>query len=294
MVRIAKKPQKRSQTAVLPLFDYGKRTQSPADDWQRVAERPDVLSSGLPSIDTALSGGLQMGTSNLVAARPYVGATSFCIGAALAALHAGYQVAFLTTRLREEQLKGRFVVLESRVNGHRFAAGFVTAEDRLALAAGRERIPWQQLSIVAQRKIDLDAVDAHLFSYRPHLLIADFIPAIDQQTHLTQAANHVLAAQTLANHARRYRAVVLMHWVLPKAKHPPNRLELPGVGTFAEAFNSAVLLDRIVSEENLDATPTPLGEVHAQILRCQGHDVSERTVALRFDQRFAGLLDMTR
>ena len=223
----------------------------------------------------------------MVAARSRVGATSLLIGAALGALDKGQRVAYFSERLRQEQIRGRFVVLESRVNGYRFQAGFVTAEDRIALAAARERIPWSALSLVTRRRILPGHIDGHLFSYRPLLVIADVQPRTLEDVPRSRDSI-IEGLQRMASLARKHRVAFVVRSLLNRGRHPPEVLELPGVGRAAELFDSVVLLHRDVNGE-----PGAAGSAaaEARIVRSGGRDVEPRAVPLRFDQRFAGLLE---
>lgn len=281
-----------ADTATLPLFASAMRKQAPVREQVEVGDKPAHLTSGLPSLDRALRGGFPMGEATLIAARPKVGATSLLLGASLAALKRGERVAYFSESLREEQVRGRFVVLDSRVNGYRFKAGFVTAEDRIALAAARERIPWGALSIVTRKHIAAEDVDGHIFSYSPWLVVADILPRGSSGATTRKVSNLLAGVEHLADIARKHQVALLVRVVLPRAEHPPNRLELPGVGAMAEAFSSVVMLHR---EEVTDPTGVPdeaMGVAEASVVRVHHHDVEPRVVSLRFDQRFAGILEM--
>lgn len=281
-----------AETETLPLFASAMRQQAPAEELLQVENRPEYLSTGLPSLDAKLRGGLPVGEASLVAARPKVGATSLLMGAALAALKRGERVAYFSERLREDQIRGRFVVLESRVNGYRFRAGFVTAEDRIALSAARERIPWSALSLVTGRGIMPKDIDGHLFSYRPWLAIVDVVPRATKYGDARKVSDMLEGVERLVSIARKHCVAMVLRTILPRGEHLPNRLELPGVGAMAEAFSSVMLLHR---EEVTDPTGSPTsaaGQAEVHVVRAGGHDVEPRIVALRFDQRFAGLLEL--
>jgi replicative DNA helicase len=281
-----------ADTATLPLFASAMRKKAPVREQVEVGDKPRHLSSGLPSLDKALRGGFAMGEATLIAARPKVGATSLLLGGSLAALKRDERVAYFSESLREEQIRGRFVVLDSRVNGYRFKAGFVTAEDRIALAAARERIPWGALSIVTRKRIAPEDVDGHVFSYSPWLVVADILPRGSSGATTRKVSNLLAGVEQLVDIARKHQVALLVRVVLPRAEHPPNRLELPGVGAMAEAFSSVVLLHR---EEVTDPTGVPdeaMGMAEASVVRVNSHDVEPRVVSLRFDQRFAGILEM--
>ncbi len=287
---------KRSRTEVsdrvtLPLFASAMRRLKPADDLARVEDRPQRLPSGLHTLDRVLGGGFPLSEATLVAARPKVGATSLLMGAALAALKRGERVAYFSERLREEQLRGRFVVLESRVNGYRFHAGFVSAEDRIALAAARERIPWSALSVITRRLVTLREIDSHLFSYRPWLVIVDVPLRAPDAVQGRRFSDLYEGAMRMASMARRHHVALLVRLILAKASHPPTRLELPGLGALAEPFATVLLVHREEVTDPHAASERSLGRAEVHAVRLAGRDRETQVAALRFDQRFAGLLD---
>lgn len=268
------------------------RRQDAGQDAARNQDRPRFVSTGLASLDRAMRGGFPVGELSMVAARPQVGATSLLVGAALAALGRGERAAYFSERLRSEQVRGRFVVLDARVNGFRFRAGFVTAEDRLALAAARERIPWASLSVVSRRQVSASEIDGHLFSYGPLLVIADVRPRAGEASDPNRFTALMEGVQHLVGLARRHQVALVLRWILAKGSRPPGRVDLPGMGKLADPFDTVLLLHRDDVSPPADAAQDAhVGEASADVVRVAGHDVEARHVALRFDQRFAGLFD---
>ncbi|MEZ4270711.1 MAG: DnaB-like helicase C-terminal domain-containing protein [Myxococcota bacterium] len=264
--------------------------QSAAEDLRQLGERPALLSTGLASVDCALRGGFEVGELSIVAARPKVGATSFLMGMALGALFRGHRVAYFSERLRLEQIRGRFVVLQSQVNGFRFRAGFVTVEDRLALSAARERIPWNGLSLVSQRQISIERIERQLFRYRPLLVVADVRPRAPGASDSRRLDALLEGIERLALVAQRQRVALVLHLTLNVGKHPPDLLELPGRGSAAQLAQAVVLLHRSTDES---ANPAECAEARAQVVRVGGKEVEPRLIPLAFDQRFAGLSERT-
>lgn len=284
---------KTAATATLPLFASAMRQQPATLD--RVVEepRPSHVSTGLASVDQALRGGFAVGGATLVAARPDGGGTSLLLGAALSALERGERVAVFTETMKDEQLRARMVVMASKVNGYRFRAGFVTAEDRIALAVARERIPWTQLTVVDRRKLSVDDLDAHLFSYRPLFVIADMMPRAPNAAAPAALASLMEGAELIAGLARKHQVALALRWVMPQAEHVPDVVELPGVGALARPFDAVAIVHR--DERQAEREPEPeasVADAQVRVLRVAGHDVEPRIVPLRFDQRFAGLLEL--
>lgn len=289
-------PRRRNHSRVglveaLPLFEYAMRQQRPTEDLARIEGRPRFVSTGLRSIDRALAGGFRVGSATLLAARPRVGATSLLIGAALAALKRGERVAYLSERHKEPQLRGRFVVLESRVNGYRFQAGFVSAADRLAIAAARDRVAWAELTLSTRRPILANDIDEHLFSYRPLLVVADVQPRASAQPGSRRIEALLEGAERLAAIAQRHHVALVVRHILPMGALPPMRRELPGNGRLAKAFQAVVLMHREDVKSPTGDPNQPVGLAEVQVVRAHGRDQHRGSLFLEFDQRFAGLLE---
>ena len=100
------------------------------------------LVTGVPTGFTELdemTSGLQPGDLVIVAARPSMGKTSFCLNIAQ---HVGTQegmtVGFFSLEMSKEQLFMRLLTAEARINAHKFRGGFLNDRDygRLSQALG--------------------------------------------------------------------------------------------------------------------------------------------------------------
>lgn len=278
----------------MPLFTHAVRHEHPVALGAAGAGR---LSTGLVSVDRALAGGLDPGTLTLVAGRPRAGVSALLLGMTLAALERGEPVAYLSERVSERQLRGRLVLLAAKVNGYRLPAGLMSPEDRIALAAARERIHWQCLSLSAGHPLSACDVEDHLYTYRPRLLVADLVP----RPPVPPASPGPLASlaagvEHLARLAAENHVAAMLHVVLPRGEGAPSRGELPGQGALADAASTVLLLHR--REPDAAAAydePTPAPEpasAEVVVVRHAGRDLAPVHVPLRFDQRFAGLADL--
>lgn len=95
------------------------------------------LASGFDGFDR-LTSGLQKSDLIILAARPSVGKTAFCLNmASQIALREGVPTAIFSLEMSKEQLVQRLLCMESRVEGTRLRGGFLTDEDwpRLTHAA---------------------------------------------------------------------------------------------------------------------------------------------------------------
>ncbi len=135
---LANKRTKQSFTAVRPV----------AEDVfvkvQEYAQRKDQsaltgLTTGFRDLDSMMSG-LQKNDLIIIAARPSMGKTAFCLNIAQrAALSANAVVGFFSLEMSKEQLVMRMLCSEAMVDAHRFRNGFLTRDEweRLGDALGR-------------------------------------------------------------------------------------------------------------------------------------------------------------
>lgn len=279
----------------MPLFTHAMRHDLAAG---LAKAAPGRISTGLTSVDHVLAGGLDPGVVTIVGGRLRAGVSSFLLGMTLAALERGEPVAYLSERVSERQLRGRLVLLAARVNGYRLRAGLMSPEDRIALATARERIRWQSLSLAVKRELSPFDVDDHLYTYRPHLLIADLIPRPPEPPASgDRLASLAAGALHLAQLAAEHRVALALRVVLPRGAGAPSRADLPGRGALADAAGTVLLLHR----RELDAAPaydepTPAHEpasAELMVIRHGSRDLAPAHVPLRFDQRFAGLGDLS-
>lgn len=293
MIRRKTPKSSTSVTTTLPLFEVAKhRLRETAQSGPRFHMRDQKWSTtGLLSVDQAMRGGFLVGATTLVASRPRAGGNSLLLGALLANVEAGYRVAYYSERLPEEQIRGRLVVLKSKVNGHRFRAGVVSQEDRRKLDDARGVISWNQVLIRSAREVSLADVDSDIFAYRPQMVIADIRPRASNHSKPRSFDSLLGGINELTALAKREQIALVVRCVLPDGVGEPERMELPGLGTIANNFDSVLLLHREKSQSG--------GEGHkdadmaqAKVIRVAGRDVGPRYVNLRFDQRYAGLQEL--
>jgi replicative DNA helicase len=285
-------PTHRSKAA-LPLFEHARRHGALAPVAVREASAGEAhLSTGLVSLDRALGGGFAIGQLTAVAARPKAGGSSLLLGATLATIKASVRAAYLTDQLTAAQLRGRLVVLEARVNGFRFRAGFVAPEDEVALTAARERLPWGTVSLVAEKRIDLELIDEHVFEYRPRLVVCDLWPRLANRGSERRHAELADATRALAELARRRAVAVVLRLSLPVSEAPPELSDLPGQGALATLFDAVVLLHRDEVTMPKSDLSTPVGLAEAYVHKLAGAVLPEPAVVrLRFDGRYGGRSD---
>lgn len=257
------------------LFDVAMQRLPVADDLAQLEGRPKHLSTGVEKLDQALRGGLPVGDITLVASRLDGGAQALVMGVALAQLHQGARVAYLSERLSTEEVRGRLAVIEAQRTGHRLAGGSLRAADRVALVEARQRVPWHRFSTGCQRRVDWKDLDRHVFTYRPLLVVADLRLRGGDGRAAATAADLGEAAERLLAMARRHRAAVVVRWVLRKGRHAPELVELPRLGTAVEPYAAVVLAHRVVDPEGLESG-------HLRAVRVRRREVEPRDVAVRY------------
>lgn len=109
---------------------------------EKAFERKEMITgvpSGFKDID-ALTSGFQKSDLVIVAARPSMGKTSFCLNVAVnAALRHKVPVAIFSLEMSRQQLVQRVICSEARVNSNRLRTGFLAQDEinRLVAAVGR-------------------------------------------------------------------------------------------------------------------------------------------------------------
>jgi hypothetical protein len=282
----------------LPLFEAAKQR---ARDNEVVPRFPKLravktinewTSTGLLSVDQAMRGGFPVGAISLVASKPRAGVNSLLMGAVLANLEGGLGVGYFSEKLREDQIRGRLVVLKSKVNGYRFRAGVVTDEDHQKLDEARSHIAWSRMLIRSAREIPLRELDSDIFSYHPQLVIADLRPRGTNHPNPRSFESLTRGIEELAFIAARDKISMVVRCVLPEGPGEPDRLELPGLGTVANLFNSVIFVHR----NHTDAGPheeNGASQAQVKVIRVSHRDVGPRYVNLHFDQRYAGLEEIS-
>jgi len=109
---------------------------------EKLYEKKELI-TGLPTPFlrlNELTSGFQRGELVIIASRPSVGKTSFCLNIAQhLALSGGHKVAIFSLEMSKEQLVTRMLCSLARVDSHRLRTGYISAKEwnKLSLALGR-------------------------------------------------------------------------------------------------------------------------------------------------------------
>lgn len=264
----------------LPLF--AQRAATVRHEHARVA-------TGFAGIDALIGGGLTTGEATLMAARPDGGATALGLNLALAALLRHLPVAIVSAALSVEQLRGRLILLQARINGFRLRAGLTSDEDRTALQTAEESIPWNHLTLLSALRLKNEELLGALSHYRPALTFAD-MPLVSGPQPATFKERQA-AARAIARIAWDAETALLLRLSLATGAHRPDRLELPGLGALGEEFAGIWLVHRQMHDTQ-DGENTPCGDLATvDVIRVGHRDREPATATLEYDARYGGLRD---
>ncbi len=139
---------------------------------------PPVLSTGLPSLDLKLDGGLRPGDMCIVAARPSVGKTALALQMAV---HAGrtVPVVFVSLEMPLDQVTLRILSAEADVPASDLRRGTISHEQFEAIAAANARLESSQLTattVPSMSPMDVRAQVRRLARQKPlGLLVIDYL-----------------------------------------------------------------------------------------------------------------------
>ncbi len=131
--------EKKIQSSFVLVGDMIKDTLKTVEKLYERQEMVTGVPSGFKDLDK-LTAGLQPAELVVVAGRPSMGKTAFCVNVAThAALNAGIGVAVFSLEMAKEQLVLRMLCSEARVDNSKVRAGYLGERDfpKLANAAGR-------------------------------------------------------------------------------------------------------------------------------------------------------------
>lgn len=274
----AELPNEGSEAAVAHSLPRPRQHHPSSGDVGDVIEtRRGFQPTSINSLDSSLRGGMPFGGVTLVASRARGGSMSLLLGMVLKALSRGQTVLFCSGQLDYEAARGRMTVLKSQVNGYRFAAGLQDAADQEKLRRAHNSIPWEQFIFwrAENRGVSLPSV-----SGAEDLIVVDV-----QGGGFTTMRSRV---RWLREAVARGGAAGVLRQVMAAGERPPRVFDLPGLGTFADLFDAAMIMHGAAERE---PSRRASNEVVIDIIRALRRPVHNRTVALTIDRRYAGLIE---
>jgi replicative DNA helicase len=229
---------------------------------------PDLVTTGYPSLDRILAGGLRRGELSIIGGDAGAGKTALALGIAIRAAVAGYPVLILTHESSEAQCWERLVTAESGITQiatrtgilpHGGADAIRSAADVLTrLPITVERAPHTP-ALLAER---LDEADL------PALLIIDGLATMDQPPRPVAEA-HAQVIRLAKRVAVEQEAAVILTAPLATDRRqvPPPRPVLSDFGVLGAAANAADVVLGIFREALYDDAPDVAGAFEVHLLK---------------------------
>lgn len=220
------------------------RTQRAADE----GTLPPKIPTGIPSLDSALGGGLRSREVAIIAARTSVGKSAFAGYIAAQACRAGFSTLYASREMSTELLLNRFLCLESGVS-FRAEAGTrgLSGRDGAAIASATGRVCRWPLEIKDDIRTISD-VRAAVLETRPKLVVVDHA-GIFHADGLRKGATSTEAASFVSHQIRDLAfeldvAVLCLVQINRAGAEEPSIANLKDSGSFEEDARAVIILHR--------------------------------------------------
>lgn len=229
---------------------------------------PDLVTTGYPSLDRLLAGGLRRGELTVIGGDAGAGKTALALGIAIRAGVAGCPVLILTHESTEQRCWERLVTAESGVTQIAMRTGILPAgaSDSLRSAADVLR----RLPITVERAphtpvLLADRLDA---AELPSLVIIDGLAGLDQPPSPVEEA-HAQAVRIAKRVAVEQDVAVLLTATLhtDRARTPPPRPVLHDFGMLGTAASVADVVLGVFREALYDDAPDVAGAFEVHVLK---------------------------
>lgn len=239
-----------------------------ASDNARPLPAPDLITTGYPSLDRLVSGGLRRGELTVVGGDAGAGKTALALGIAIRAAVAGYQVLILTHESSVERCWERLVSAESGVTHIGMRTGVLPSggADSLRSAADvLRRLPITVELAPPSPALLGERLDAGTL---PALVIFDGLAGLDQPPRPVAEA-HAQAIRLLKRAAVDHDIALLATAPLSAdvSLRPPPRPRLTDFGMLATASAVADAVLGIFREALYDDAPDVAGAFEVHVLK---------------------------
>lgn len=229
---------------------------------------PDLVTTGYPSLDRILAGGLRRGELMVIGGDAGAGKTALALGIAIRAAVAGYPVLILTHESSEAQCWERLVTAESGITQiatrtgilpHGGADALRSAADVLTrLPITVERAPHTP-SLLTER---LEAADL------PALVIIDGLATMDQPPRpVAEAHAQVIRLAKRVAVEQEVAVILTAPLATDRRQVPPPRPVLSDFGVLGAAANAADVVLGIFREALYDDAPDVAGAFEVHLLK---------------------------
>lgn len=260
-----------------------------ATDDARVLPAPDLMTTGYPSLDRVLAGGLRRGELMVVGGDTCAGKTALALGIAIRAAVAGFPVLILSHESSVERLWERLVSAESGITHIAMRTGLLPrggVESLQSAADVLRRLPIAvepappAPSLLAER---LDAGEL------PPLVIVDGLAGFDQPPRpVAEAHAQVLRLAKRTAVERDVAVLLTAPLTADRTLLPPPRPRLADFGTLGAAAAVADAVLGIYREALYDETPDVAGAFEVHVLK---HRAAPNTFADLYIEPGAGRVE---
>lgn len=239
-----------------------------ASDDTRPLPTPDLVTTGYPSLDRLLAGGLRRGELTVVGGDAGAGKTALALGIAIRAAVAGYPVLILTHESNEARCWERLVTAESGVTQIAMRTGVLPhgAGDALKSAADVLR----RLPITVELAPHTPALLADRLegAELPALVIIDGLAGLDQPPRPVAEAHAQVVRLAKRVAVERDVAVLLTAPLSADRSHlPPPRPVLSDFGVLGSAASVADAVLGIFRDGLYDDAPDVAGAFEVHVLK---------------------------
>ena len=237
-----------------------------ASDDKAPSPAPDLVTTGYPSLDRLLAGGLRLGELVVVVGDAGAGKTALALGIAIRAAVAGHHVLILTHESSVERCWERLVTAESGVSQIAIRTGVLQAGAGDSLKSAADVL--RRLPITVERAPYTTALLGERLDAGglPPLVIIDGLAGLDQPPRPVAEA-HAQAIRTAKRVAVEQNVAVLLTAPLSSDR----TLALPPRPTLSDAPGTAAAVADVVlgifREALYDDAPDVAGAFEAHVLK---------------------------
>jgi replicative DNA helicase len=229
---------------------------------------PDLVTTGYPSLDRQLAGGMRRGELIIVGGDAGAGKTALALGIASRAAVAGQAVLILTHESSEEACWERLVAAESGVSQVAMRTGILPNGGGEALRAAGDVL--RRLPITVERAPHTPALLAERLEgvALPPLVVLDGLAGIDQAPRPVAEA-HAQVIRLLKRVAVDSGISILVTAPLSmdRTKQPPPRPSLQDFGMLGSAAAVADVVLGLFREALYDDAPDVAGALEVHVLK---------------------------
>lgn len=229
---------------------------------------PDLVTTGYPSLDRLLAGGLRRGELAVIGGDAGAGKTALALGIAIRAAVAGHPVLILTHESSEEQCWERLVTAESGVTHIAMRTGILPAGGADALKSAADVL--RRLPISVERAPHTPALldDRLEGAELPPLVIIDGLAGLDQPPRpVAEAHAQVVRLAKRAAVAQEVAMLLTAPLSADRRQLPPPRPILNDFGVLGSAASVADAVLGIFREGLYDDAPDVAGAFEVHVLK---------------------------